>query len=76
MVISIANCPLMESGYMCIHDHNLSESLAGAKGHYYWRFVRDRLFHSVITCLEWMPVELENKGTLPHRQNLILNLGR
>ena len=48
---------------MYIHDDNLSEALATAKGHCYWIFIWARLFRSVITCSEWMPMELGHKET-------------
>jgi hypothetical protein len=34
---------LMENlGYLYLHDDNLSEVYAKAKGHYFWRFIRDK----------------------------------
>ena len=43
MVLSITNCKINGSGYLYIHEESLSEAYTTSKGHYHWRFVRDRM---------------------------------
>ena len=48
VVLSIINCGFSESGYLYIHDEQMSEANALAKGHYHWRFIRDRMIFNEV----------------------------
>ena len=43
VILTITNCGLQDQGYLYIHEDRLSEAHVFAKGHYHWRFIRDRM---------------------------------
>ena len=73
LLFFINNCPIQESGYLYIHNDNLSEGFAADKGHHHWHFIRARMMLEVrnnsSVCMESESMDARGQTSPPIEPN-------